>query len=79
MPVNMNKPERWKSDIAKSVDFYNDWFMHFAPKTYRDTRVETTGQVVSALKLTDNLTCISAESLKQNPSVLSINSSTNSS
>lgn len=72
MPVNANKPERWKSDIAKSVDFYNDWFMHFAPKTYRDTRVETTGQVVSALKLTDNLTNIGSEALKRNPSVLSI-------
>lgn len=72
MPVNANKPERWKSDIARSVDFYNDWFMRFAPKTYRDTRVETTGQVVSALKLTDNLTNIAAEALKQNPSVLPI-------
>lgn len=72
MPVNANKPERWKSDIAKSVDFYNDWFMRFAPKTYRDTRVETTGQVVSALRLTDNLTNIGSEALKRNPSVLSI-------
>jgi len=72
MPVNANKPERWKSDIAKSVDFYNDWFMRFAPKTYRDTRVETTGQVVSALRLTDNLTNIGSEALKQNPSVLPI-------
>jgi len=72
MSVNANKPERWKSDIARSVDFYNDWFMRFAPKTYRDTRVETTERVVSALGLTDNLTNIGAEALKQNPSVLPI-------
>ena len=72
MPVNSNKPERWKSDIAQSVDFYNDWFMRFAPKAYRETRVETTKQVMSALKWTDNLTNITPAALKQNPSVLPI-------
>jgi hypothetical protein len=72
MPVNANKPERWKSDIAQSVDFYNDWFMRFAPKAYRDTRVETTKQVVSALEWTANLTNIQPAVLRQNPSVLSI-------
>jgi hypothetical protein len=72
MPVNANKPERWKSDIARSVDFYNDWFMRFVPQAYRDTRVETTKQVISALKLTSNLTNIEPETLKENPSVLPI-------
>jgi len=42
MAVNANKPERWKQDIAQSVDFYNDWFMRFAPKAYRETRKQTT-------------------------------------
>jgi len=32
MAVNRDKPDRWKRDIAQSVDMYNDWFMHFAPK-----------------------------------------------
>jgi hypothetical protein len=51
---------------------YNDWFMRFAPKAYRDTRVETTKQVMSALKWTDNLTNIGPDALKQNPFVLPI-------
>ncbi len=72
MPVNSNKPERWKSDIAQSVDFYNDWFMRFAPKTYRETRLGTTKQVMSALEWTDNLTNIAPDVLKQKPSVLPI-------
>jgi hypothetical protein len=72
MPVNANKPERWKADIAQSVDFYNDWFMRFAPKAYRDTRVETTRQVVSALEWTANLTNIQPAVLRQNPTVLPI-------
>ena len=37
MPVNSNKPKRWKNDIARSVDMYNDWFIRFAPETYRTT------------------------------------------
>ena len=32
MAVNRDKPDRWKRDIAQSVDMYNDWFMRFAPK-----------------------------------------------
>lgn len=72
MLVNANRPEIWKSDIAKSVDFYNNWFMRFAPKAYRDTRVETTDQVMSALEWTSNLTHIEPEILKQRPSVLYI-------
>ncbi len=38
MGVNTDKPQRWKQDIARSVDFYNDWFLKFAPKAYRETR-----------------------------------------
>jgi hypothetical protein len=70
MPVNSNKPERWKTDIAKSVDFYNDWFMKFAPEAFRDTRKETTKQVLTAFKLTENLTNIGPDVLQDNPSVL---------
>jgi len=33
MPVNLDKPHLWKGDVARSVDMYNDWFMHFAPAT----------------------------------------------
>ena len=39
MAVNRDKPDRWKEDIAQSVDMYNDWFVRFAPKAYRMTRV----------------------------------------
>lgn len=70
MPINAGKPQVWKADIAKSVDFYNDWFMQFAPKAYRTTRVSTTKEVESALSLTQNLTDISPTVLRANPTVL---------
>lgn len=70
MAVNRNKVDIWKSDVAKSVDFYNDWFMTFAPKAFRDTRIETTKQVEEALISTENLTNILPETLKKHPSAL---------
>jgi hypothetical protein len=52
------------------VDFYNKWFMQFAPKAYRSTRVEAAKQVESALTQTDNLRNITSEVLKTHPSIL---------
>lgn len=70
MAVNRDKPDRWKRDIAQSVDMYNDWFMRFAPNAYRTTRVKTTKDVEETLKSTKNLTNVGVELLRLNPSVL---------
>jgi hypothetical protein len=70
MAVNRDKVDLWKSDVAKSVDFYNNWFMTFAPKAFRDTRIETIKQVEQALQWTENLTNIRPETLQNYPSVL---------
>ena len=71
MAVNRDKPDRWKKDIAQSVDMYNEWFMRFAPEAYRMTRVQTTKDVERTLKATKSLTDVRVELLKANPSVLS--------
>jgi hypothetical protein len=70
MTVNANKPERWKADIAQSVDLYNTWFMHFAPEAYRTERVKATEAVEAALKATDNLRNIKSALLRQSPLAL---------
>lgn len=72
MPVNADKPHLWKKDIKQSVDFYNDWFLNFAPKAFRETRKKTTQQVKDALRSTSNLTDIKPALLKANPQVLQI-------
>ena len=71
MAVNADKVKKWKTDIAASVDFYNKWFLLFAPKAYRKTRQSTTKSVKAALVATDNLRDISPELLRSNPRVLS--------
>ena len=55
MSVNRDKPDRWKDDIAASVDMYNEWFVKFAPAAYRRTREKTTVDVEAMLQATDNL------------------------
>ncbi len=70
MPVNLNKPELWKADIAKSVDMYNDWFMSFAPVAYRETRIKTTIAVEDTLHKTSNLTDVKPRLLREHPGVL---------
>ncbi|MBW4467983.1 MAG: XamI family restriction endonuclease [Pegethrix bostrychoides GSE-TBD4-15B] len=72
MAVNRDKPDRWKVDIAQSVDLYNDWFMHFAPQAFRDTRIQTTQQVEDALAQTGNLQDLRPELLAAHPTVLPI-------
>lgn len=70
MGVNLDKPERWKSDIAQSVDMFNDWFMRFAPLAYRETRIQTTHDVLAALRVTGNLLRIQPAILRKHPEIL---------
>ena len=70
MAVNRDKPNRWKGDISKSVDMYNDWFMKFAPQAFRNTRVQTTKDVEAALHATGNITNIQTVVMRKHPEIL---------
>ena len=70
MAVNRDKPDRWKRDIARSVDMYNDWFLRFAPEAYRTTRVQATKDVEKTLEATNYLRDVGVALLKTNPAVL---------
>lgn len=70
MPVNLDKPQQWKADIVKSVDMYNAWFMKFAPKAFRETRLQTTKDVEAALHATGNLMNIQPAVMRKHPEIL---------
>jgi hypothetical protein len=70
MPVNLDKPHLWKTDVATSVDMYNRWFIDFAPAAFRDTRVRTTLSVQEALRATAYLTNVQPALLRQSPEIL---------
>jgi hypothetical protein len=70
MPINSNKPDLWKADTRASVDQFNQWFMKFAPKAYRETRKKTIQSVEQGLSHTEDLTAITPEVIKANPGIL---------
>jgi hypothetical protein len=70
MAVNLDKPHLWKQDTQASVDYYNTWFMEYAPKAFRETRIEVTKQVEAAIAESDSLLGLSAELLKSHPGLL---------
>ena len=72
MGINRDKPDLWKGDIIQSVDLYNSWFMEFAPRAFRETRVSTASSVEHALTNTNYLQNISVDLLKNHPEVLPI-------
>jgi hypothetical protein len=72
MPINSDKPHLWKADVAQSIDFYNDWFLRFAPNTYRKQRVIRTKEVIDTFEKTYNLTQITLDVLKESPGILPI-------
>ena len=72
MGINRDKPDNWKKDTAASVDLYNEWFMNFAPKTFRETREKTSASVEEALRITGYLQALTPEILKVHPEILPI-------
>lgn len=72
MSINRDKPDLWKNDILQSVDLYNRWFMEFAPRAFRETRIATASSVERVLADTNYLRDISVEQLKSHPEILPI-------
>lgn len=72
MAVNADRQHLWEGDVAQSVDFYNRWFIEYAPVVYRDTRADVAERVRRALEQTSNLTVMGPDVLRKHPDVLSI-------
>jgi hypothetical protein len=52
------------------VDLYNEWFLSFAPNTYREERVRATGGVEAMLDRTGYLRKLTFHELSEHPSIL---------
>lgn len=65
--INADKPHLWKQDIAASVDYFNRWFIAFAPETFRNARAATVEQVEKTFLATNDLRdlTLSIESQRQ--------------
>ena len=70
--INKNRTEKWKADVQKSVMFYNDWFLNFAPKAYINARVKAIDKVESAFQKTECFNSLSVDMLKNTPEAITI-------
>ena len=70
VPVNLDKPHRWKADIARSVKAYNRWFLASAPAAFQEQRGGAVEQVGGAFGKTKNLTRIDFGTLESHPEIL---------
>jgi len=70
--INADKPQRWKKDIAASVDLFNTWFRSFAPSAYRKTRSDVEAEVKGAFAETSDLADINSGSLRANPQTVKV-------
>lgn len=68
--LNADKPGLWKADIAASVDVYNQWFLWFAPDTFRAERGRATQGVLAAFRQTSDLTDLSEAVVRAEPRVV---------
>ena len=70
MPANLDDPGRWKEDIARSVDFYNEWFLSSAPTAFREARASTSATVETALAATSDLRQLTPGALQLRPGII---------
>lgn len=62
--INKNRTELWKTDALKSVDFYNEWFLKFAPKAFCEARNGLIDKVRQVMRETDYFSQITVDSMK---------------
>ena len=70
--INKNNTSKWKDDVIRSVSYYNDWFMSFAPMSYVRARNEAIARVDAALQATKHFRTLTTQTLKDAPEFLSI-------
>jgi len=72
MSINRNNIDGWKSDVEKSVDFYNQWFLNFAPTTFREARKQAVKRVRKAFSATADGLNMTSATLDAAPDMLTI-------
>jgi len=72
MAINNTRIKSWKRDVILSVDYYNEWFLKFAPDAYRRARNEAIDKVDAVLVKTQSFSAITEDILKDNPEILAV-------
>lgn len=72
LEANIRQIDSWKSDSWKSVEFYNQWFMSYAPKAFRSARKGVLTRVNDTFTHTNDLTSIEIQTIMDYPQILEV-------
>jgi len=72
MDINRNNPDGWNADIEASVQHYNNWFVRYAPPTFRKVREQSFAMVNKALSALGSMCDLDDDILIESPDVLTI-------
>ena len=72
LSINKKNVDQWKTDVQKSVLYYNEWFLKYAPSTYIKSRQEAIAKVETIFQKTDCLNTLSVNMLKEVPDAITI-------
>jgi methylase of polypeptide subunit release factors len=70
--LNADKTQNWKNDTLESIDYYNDWFLRFAPLAYREQRKVKRAEVERAFAVTKCLRGLTTDVMAGHPEILSV-------
>ena len=70
--INRRNTDCWKADVQKSVLFYNNWFLDFAPATYVAARKSAISKVEAAFSITNFFGEITPAILEAHPELIAI-------
>lgn len=70
--INRDKVDAWKRDIEKSIDFYNEWFLAFAPTTFRNAYLSAKKRVEDVFDVTKDVRDLTAVTLVWAPQTLQV-------
>lgn len=72
MDINRQRVDDWKNDIEQSVDFYNRWFLAFAPPAFRAARERARKNVDEVFLATEDGCSLHAAMLALAPTMLPV-------
>lgn len=72
MGINYDHPGKWKKDIGLSIEYYNSWFLEFAPPTFISTRASCKAEINNYFKKSSYLCDISPNFFCEHPKSLNM-------
>lgn len=70
--ANIRQIENWKEDSWKSVEFYNNWFVSFAPSAFLKARKGSLEKVLLTFAKTNDLQEITVDSIIKAPQIIEV-------